>query len=275
MEDGIRIASRSDIPVLCEIWKACFDDSEDYINCFYRENFGRIKVLLYEADGKPVSMVNIFDAVIVSKEAEQPARFLYAVGTLSKYRKKGYMSALIKHITKEADENGQAVFLKPASNSLVDYYRKFGFNTDAYFRLFSLSPCGKTPLNYSELSHTQYNRMRSAAFKGVTHIKWDDAHIKWCIDENAMFSGKTLKIELDGKEYFLMGYPEKDRLIINETDLSPTQLKQLSAALCDVFGTVRLETYMPCFSCDEGETLVSSVMYNTGVKNAYVNLIMI
>ena len=274
MNDGIRLAQKQDIPGLCEIWKQCFSDSEEYIRTFYRENFARITVIIYEADGKPVSMVNLIDALVVGRNTQQNAKYLYAVGTLKAYRSKGYMSAVLRHIVNQAEESGRALFLKPSSPSITEFYKPFGFYTKTYVRSVSLTPDERRSLTCDDISFAEYNRMRDTAFEYMPYVKWDDEHINWCIEENKLFSGRTVKITFEDKDYFLLGYPEDNALIINETDLSVSQLQNLSGALCSLFGTETIKAYLPCSSCDEGEKIISSVLYNTPEINTYVNLIM-
>ena len=81
MNNCIRLATENEIPVLCELWKACFPDSEEYIKYFYKENFERISVVVYAVDGKPVSMVHVMDSCFADGEKMQNAKFLYAGGT--------------------------------------------------------------------------------------------------------------------------------------------------------------------------------------------------
>ena len=274
MHDNIRLARKGDIPALCDIWQQCFSDGREYIELFYQNNFERIKTYALFSDGKPVSMLHLIDADIVCKEKNQPAKFIYATGTLPSYRKKGCMSALIKQVTAEAKEGGYALFLKPSSPSTAEFYKSFGFEERAALNLITIVSDEKQSLSPFELSFSDYNRMREAAFGEIPHIKWGDAHIKWCIDENEYYSGKTLGIKYDNKDYFLMGYPEDGVLIINETDLSVNQLAGLSGSLCDYFKTNTIKAYVPA-DCESGENTAFALLYNSQVKNTYINLILI
>ena len=275
MTTELRLAERQDIPALCGIWKACFADSEEYINLFYSNNFERLETYVLCVNGKPVSMVNLLPAAFAHRARSLPAKFIYAAGTLPAYRKKGYMGRLIKHVTSLAKETGYALFLKPATSSVMTYYQKFGFEKDSCLRLVNVSPTDSLPLAADELDAAAYNRMRDAAFDGLPFVKWDDAHVSWCVEENAFFSGKTLKIKQPDKDYFLMGYPEGDTLIINETDLPLDRIRLLSGALCRLFGARQLRVYLSDYFCDEGECLPASVIYNAPAIHTYANLILI
>ena len=274
MAAGIRLADKRDIPALTKIWKACFPDSEEYINYFYSKNFGRIKVPVYTVDNTPVSMVHLIDAAFIDGESAQDAKFIYATGTLPEYRKNGCMGALLRYVTETANENNLALFLKPSTSELVRYYEKFGFVPGAYFRLIDVTPTKKSSVEFYDLSYSEYNKMRDAAFSGTPHISWQDGHIKWCVAENEYFGGRTLGLTLDENEHFIMGYPEDDTLIISETSLSASQLERVSGNLCELFGTSRMRAYMPD-SCGVGERILSSVVYNTPLRTTYVNQILI
>lgn len=275
MKNGVRRAAKDDIPALVEIWKACFFDSEEYINYFYRENFDRIEVFVYVADGKPVCIVNILDAEFVYKNESRKAKYMYAGGTLPEYRKKGYFKKLMQFTFDRAIEEGHGLFFKPATKYMTDYTLALGPEIDSYFRLVTVEPDGREEFDAVDISHIEYNRMRNEAYSDIPFARWDDEHVRWCVNENSYFSGKTLKISLDGKEYFLMGYAENKTLILNETNLSLSQIKRISSSLCKTFGAERIKAYMPDFSCNEGERIVSSVIYNLQKRNTYVNLILI
>lgn len=274
MENGIRLAREGDISQLCAIWKQCFSDSEEYVRCFYRRNFERIQVYAYCVEDTPVSMLHLMDASLEGAGERRQAKFIYAAGTLTAHRRKGYMAALIKALAEKAEREEFALFLKPASASLIDFYQRFGFAADSALRLLRQEAGKQLPLACFALSAEGYERMREAAFADIPHIAWDHAQLQWCIEENALFSGETLGIRYENREYFLLAYPEEDTLIINETNLPVEALKALSGALCAHFGTARLQAYLPQHTCREGEETIPHLLRNASVENPYINIIM-
>ncbi|MBQ9517901.1 MAG: GNAT family N-acetyltransferase [Eubacterium sp.] len=274
MITDIRKAEKQDIPVLCEIWKACFSDSEDYIRSFYKENFERIEVLLCCIDGKPVCMLHLLDAEFVNGGEIQKAKYMYAGGTLPEYRKNGCLGALLEYAKERADKTGDALFFKPVSPTLTDYFKGHGYVIDSYFKIATVLPGKVELIGFTDLSYKEYNLMRNSAFADIPYVRWDDEHLRWCVMENDYYSGRTLGVNLIGKEHFIMCYPDSDALIINETDLSLNQLKQISGALCEQFGTTQIKAYMH-ETCSEGESVISSFVYNTPLCKTYVNLILI
>ena len=275
MNTEIRRAKESDIPILCEIWKHCFSDTEEYIKYFYSENFSRIEILVLCVDNKPVSMVHLLDASFTESGNSQPAKLIYATGTLPEHRKKGYMGSLIKQVCESSKQKGYALFLKPSSPPLVDYYNKFGFEIASRFSLATLYPRENQGEAYSEISYEEYNRMRNKAFSKTPYVKWDNEHLKWCVEENEFFGGKTLSLNLDGQKHFLMAYPEGKTLVITETSLSYKQLRLISGDLCHMFGSKLIKAYMPSGSCTDGKDIISAVTYNAQLCSPYVNLILI
>ena len=275
MDTGVRMAQQRDIPTLCGIWQDCFHDPDGYVRFFYRENFDRISVPVYTVDDQPVSMLHLLDAVFVDGAEKRAAKLIYAAGTLPRYRHSGCMGTLLRHVTEQAEQTGSALFLKPASPYLADYYKAFRFEEDAGLRLVTVTPEEERPFSYTSLSPEAYNRMRNAAFSGRPYAMWPDRHVRWCVSENEWFGGKTLAIEMDGAAFFLTGAPEGDALLITETNLSLPQLKRASGALCALFGTGLLKAYLPADSCAEGREIVSSLVFNAPLRHTYVNLILI
>lgn len=271
----VRPAERQDIPALSEIWRVCFGDPEEYIRFFYQENFGRIMIPICTVEDKPVSMLHLFEASFADGCDRQPAKLVYAVGTHPEYRQKGYMKILMDSVMREARKEGYGLFLKPASAYLNRIYQTFGFTHDASFRLVTLLPGRRIPLETVPLRAEQYNMLRNAVFSSRPYAEWPDRHVDWCLRENSFCGGKTLAVTWDASTHFLMGVPLGDTLQIMETDLSLDQLQRASGSLCALFGTRLLKACLPDFSCREGEEVVSSVIFNLPQRNTYVNLIML
>ena len=159
MNNGIRLAEERDIPELCEIWKVCFCDNEDYVRFFYRENRGHVTTTVYTVDDRPVSMLHWFDVTFVNGSERRMAKYLYAGGSLPEHRKNGYYGTLIRYVEDYAKENGLILFGKPAMQSLIPYYGTFDFVPDACFRLVTVSPEKQVPVNVYPLSPEEYNKM--------------------------------------------------------------------------------------------------------------------
>ena len=275
MDTGIRPAGPWDIPALVQIWRACFCDPEDYIRYFYSENFAHIAVPVFTVNDTPVSMLHLLDAVLADGKESRAAKLVYAAGTLPAYRQSGYMGALVRHVTARARQEAHALFLKPASPYLADFYKAFGFEPDAYLRLVTLTPGEKRPLAVSPLSPEAYNRMRNGVFSARPYARWPDRHIEWCVADHTYFGGGIFTVRLNGEDRFFMGAPQEGAFLITETDLSFPELRMVSGSLCALFGTEVLKAYLPEDACEAGEKIVASVVFNAPLCDQYINLILI
>jgi GNAT superfamily N-acetyltransferase len=275
LDHSIRLAEERDIPALCEIWKVCFCDKEDYVRFFYRETDGFVTTTVYTVDDRPVSVLHWFDVTFVNGKERKEGKYLYAGGSLPEYRKNGYYGSLIRYAEEYADKNSLVLFGKPANEKLIPYYRTFDFIPDASFRLVTLSPGERVPVSFYPVSPEEYNSMRNRAFSSHPYAKWPDRYVRYCVAEYSYFGGKTLAFEYDGEVHFLMGTKKENVLLLTETDLSVSKLKEVSGALCALFEADTLKAYLPDRSCGEGEEIVSSVAYNSPLCNTYVNLLLI
>lgn len=274
MFSGIRLAEKRDIPALCELWTACFDDSFDYVSYFYRENFDNISVPVYTVDGKPVSMINLIDAAFADGTDEYPVKYVYAAGTLPGFRNKGIMSSVFLHEIENATENGYGLFLKPVPG-LIGYYASLGFETDNNLHLcsFGREPCDSISVVVSDISAQEYNSLRNSVFSKKPYVKWPEVHVKWCIDENAFCGGRTISVSVGGEKHLMMACPVNGVLKVIETDLNYALLRRISGILCGFFGAASLTAYMPDAALGKSEPVVSSVVYNAPLRHSYANLL--
>ena len=109
---------------LIEIWQQSFGDSEEYIRMFFEWNLSKTMVIVYEVDGKAVSVAYLLP--VTYERAGQKAVscwYLYAAATLPEFRGRGYFGEIVKVVREEVAE---PVILVPGGASLVSYYEKQG-----------------------------------------------------------------------------------------------------------------------------------------------------
>ncbi len=114
----------SDEKQIINIWHSVFGDSEDEI-LFFLQNCKNKKCLGVFEDDKLVSMLFLVDC----KYSDLNGKYIYAVATLSEYRCRGFAGSLVKKAKHYA---GDFLWLIPANGSLIDYYKKFGFEIKLY-----------------------------------------------------------------------------------------------------------------------------------------------
>ncbi len=101
------------IPLWCE----AFGDSEEEIR-FFLEN-ASYECAGYYADGELAAMLFLIKCTLCKEESN----YIYAASTYKKFRKKGYMSELLKYCKNKYG----SLCLIPADEKLVNYYKKRDF----------------------------------------------------------------------------------------------------------------------------------------------------
>lgn len=118
------ISFTDDKKQIISLWHKVFKDSEEDI-LFFLNNCKNYKCLGYFSDGSLVSMLFLVDCMYSSENG----KYIYAVCTDDKYRKKGYSRALLE---KSKECMNSFLWLIPAEDYLFDYYARFGFETKLF-----------------------------------------------------------------------------------------------------------------------------------------------
>jgi len=112
------------IDVCRKIYRESFNDDDAYFEELLFENCSEY-LRTIEENGIPVSMYFALPCLFKRGESVKKAVYFYAAATDKKYRGRGYMAKLIE----ELKESEDLIFLRPGEDSLIDYYKKFGFDT--------------------------------------------------------------------------------------------------------------------------------------------------
>lgn len=135
---NIRKLSPSDEKIAKEVWKICFDDSDQFIDTYFEKianfenSFG-----YYENEELIADLFMLNFDVKLGKET-YATDFLAGCATLPKARKRGLMRELVKKAMFDMRERGLAcTYLHPFLHA---FYRKFGYETVAYVTRHSLTP---------------------------------------------------------------------------------------------------------------------------------------
>ncbi len=104
-----------------QIYREAFGDEREFEDKLFSVCKKHLKT--FKKDGKTVSMLFLLPCNIHIGKNTVKADYLFAAATDSKYRNKGYASALIKVALSE----GTPIFLRPATEELCSFYEKLGF----------------------------------------------------------------------------------------------------------------------------------------------------
>jgi predicted acetyltransferase len=149
-----------------ELYRLCFpEDPAEFAENLTEKHFdGCCRYLL--SDGRIVSMLYLFDGRIYTEDDVLQAKYIYAAATHPDYRGRGFMSRLLEQVICEAEEQGEVLILKPATESLFGYYGRSGFKTVFY------NIEGKA---FAELEHKtlpQYLEKREELLKDIPHFSF-------------------------------------------------------------------------------------------------------
>lgn len=191
----IRLSSENDINGIVCLWEESFGDSEKDIFFFLNTHYKPHNTIVCELDDEIVSVLFLLDGEMHIDGVDYPSYYLYAACTSLKYRGKGYMGDLLRFAQSiSAERNRFFIALKPAEESLYNYYAKFGYRpvfTKKTAVLDKADLCENTvcecDYNISELSI-----IRNRFFNDINYFKWDEKSVKFAFDHHKYFGGEVL-----------------------------------------------------------------------------------
>lgn len=114
----------NDSDQIINLWHNVFKDSREDI-IFFLDNCKNKKCLGAFVNKKLVSMLFLVDCSF----GKLNGKYVYAVATLDEYRGLGIAGSLVETAKKYMED---FLWLIPAEESLIDYYKKFGFDIKLY-----------------------------------------------------------------------------------------------------------------------------------------------
>lgn len=111
-----------------EMWRLCFDDSEEFIQLFFDRIYQEENALTIEVNGQIVSSLHIIPYQMTFCDDIASVAYIAGACTLPSERKKGYMAELLNEsidIMRHRDYDLTALI--PADDPLFEYYRRYGY----------------------------------------------------------------------------------------------------------------------------------------------------
>ena len=107
------------LPVLRELWKEAFGDSDSFLNSFYSVAFDESRCRIATVDGKLAAALYWFDCRL----GDQRVAYVYAVATAKEFRGNGACHMLLSDTHKHLKALGySSVVLVPGNEALVHLY---------------------------------------------------------------------------------------------------------------------------------------------------------
>jgi len=129
-EDSMPCCStKSDITELAALWKNVFNDTDEFINLFFRKKYRPENAVIIRYSNRIVAALHIVPYSIKSGDSIVPAAYICGVCTVKEERGKGLMNSIMKEAESIIFKRGyKASFLIPQETWLFDVYKKYGFS---------------------------------------------------------------------------------------------------------------------------------------------------
>lgn len=124
----IAFATNQTMPLVRKMWKTCFEDSDEYMELYFREKYRNENTLVYFDDHQAVASLQMLPYIFTFHQTEIPIAYFSGLCTLPEARKKGFMAALIRQAFEVLQQRQiPLAVLVPQEDWLLRFYDKFGF----------------------------------------------------------------------------------------------------------------------------------------------------
>lgn len=186
----IRFATTKDKPAIKKLWHTSFQDDESYVDFYLKNCFATNQCLLLSKNNEICSMLFLIDCEINGFSG----KYIYAACTEEKFRHQGYMGQLLEAVKSNLNTEYDFVCLVPASDSLYNYYSKFGYKNFFYNSVTEFQNTNeRVTLQCRDISFDEFNELRNN-FYGQNILKWSDNALNYAFDENLFTGGRNIEI---------------------------------------------------------------------------------
>lgn len=124
----IRLADNNTKSEVHKMWKACFNDSEEFIDLYFSEVYKNENTLIYFDEGKAVASLQMLPYQFTFCGVEIPISYISGACTYPEYRNQGYMGKLLLAAFEKIQQREIPLsLLIPAEEWLYTYYAKYGY----------------------------------------------------------------------------------------------------------------------------------------------------
>ena len=124
------------------IWKACFpNDSEDFINFYFKDKYKNENTLVYLEEGKAIACLQMLPYRMTFYSDTILTAYISGAATLPEHQNKGIMKKLLRFAFDEMDKkNIPLSTLIPQEQWLIRFYEKIGYEMAFYYNELQIQP---------------------------------------------------------------------------------------------------------------------------------------
>lgn len=133
------------------LWQKCFDDREDFVAFYFDRVYEDVNAMSLEKEGRVVSALQMIPYTMTWCGTELTVAYISGACTDPAERGKGLMGELLKQSFEEMRRrNCDITALIPATASLFDYYRAYGY-TEVFDYALHTFECPEIPSGIKEM----------------------------------------------------------------------------------------------------------------------------
>lgn len=190
----VRLSTSCDIDGIVAVWKEAFGDSEKDIHFFLDAHYSPENTVVYDYNGEIASVLFLIDGDMHISGVDYSSYYLYAACTLKKYRGRGMMSDMLdfsKHIASE--RNKYFIALKPAEESLYNYYSRFGYKPVFFKKILSFNAKTDSDYFYAFIdNNSSLNELRNNSYYNYDYFKWSNDSVDFAVEHHKYYGGNLI-----------------------------------------------------------------------------------
>lgn len=172
------------------LWRECFGDTREYTD-FFIDNCPDKDCIACIEENKIVSFMFLLNG---SKDGFR-VKYVYAACTEQQYRRKGIMTSLLSFAVENERKRGtDALFLLPAGNSLVTFYKKAGFEISSclYKELLNPESCSCSGKTAETCDVKKVSSVREKVLNITDSFSFSPGNTVYAVTEYLDFRGRVL-----------------------------------------------------------------------------------
>lgn len=236
-------ASHLDIQNLKQLWMSSFEDTNAGCNLFfdYIFNNGNATAYVAKQDNKICAALYLLPCKYNGKKSH----YLYGASTAKDSRNQGIMGKLIGFALLQAKNQGDCYsFLLPASQSLYNYYKKFGYlnccsialaEVEYSVLLDYVKDCSQP--NNENVYKQEFCEFRNFVLDKNNSIQWDNLAFDYAVKYNQIYGGKIIT---QGNSYAIVSDVHTDTVTVTEM---ASKLEDIKALIKKIIDTIPAKKY--------------------------------
>lgn len=254
----VRLSNRDDIKGIIRVWNEAFGDSEKDIRFFLDAHYRPENTVIYDYEGEVASVLFLIEGDMHINGKDYSSYYLYAACTLKKFRGRGMMSEMLEFSKNTAyQRNKYFIALKPAEESLYNYYSKFGYKPVFYTKKLVIDREKSIDTPQIKNNEPVISVLRDNAYKFYNYFKWNKSSVDYAVRHHKYYGGD---IVINNNGYFLY-YLDNDVLYIKENTFQKELFSDSVNETALKYGAEKTVAELPCgFECGNCEIIKSGML---------------